>query len=62
MAYYAQNKNLKIFKTNHILSTKQIQIKLTSIYPFKRQFYEDTLCEYCSTVIHTDKYNYKRQS
>ena len=36
----------------------QTQIKLTLPYPYKGQFYEDTQIEYCSTVIHTNKYNY----
>ena len=35
----------------------QTQIKLTLPYPYKGQFYEDTQNEYCSTVIHTNKYN-----
>ena len=61
MSYYTQNKRHIIFEFNHILSTIQIQIKLTLPHPFKRQFYEDTQNEYCSTVTHTDKYNYKQQ-
>ena len=35
----------------------QTQIKLTLPYPYKGQFYEDTQNEYCSAVIHTNKYN-----
>ena len=49
------------FESYDILSTIQMQIKLTLPYPFKRQFYEVTQNEFCSTVIHTDKYNYKQQ-
>ena len=36
----------------------QILIKLTLPYPHKGQFYEDTQNEYCSTVVHRNKYNF----
>ena len=63
MAYYAQNIFLMALYTQILLMTYhaqiiQTQIKLTLPYPYKGQFYEDTQIEYCSTVIHTNKYNY----
>ena len=53
MAYYAQ-----IFLMTYHAQIIQTQIKLTLPYPYKGQFYEDTQIEYCSTVLHTNKYNY----